>query len=104
MFYSLYRPLDGKLILIDSGNPQNADLVRRVIDEHGGYVDAWFLTHYHGDHIGAFNAVYEDYKEKIDVVYVNPLDWETFEPIYHDWIRRRRFRDSWRRRRTPETS
>ena len=85
LFYSLYNPEDGTLILVDSGNPENADTVRQVIDSHGGHVTAWFLTHYHGDHIGAFNAVYEKYKDQIDVIYVNPLDWETFEPICHDW-------------------
>lgn len=85
LFYSLYNPADGTLVLVDSGNPENADTVRQVIDSHGGHVTAWFLTHYHGDHIGAFNAVYEQYKDQIDVIYVNPLDWDTFEPIYHDW-------------------
>ena len=85
LFYSLYNPADGTLILVDSGNPENADTVASVIDRHGGHVSAWFLTHYHGDHIGAFNAVYGKYKDQIDVIYVNPLDWETFEPIYHDW-------------------
>ena len=85
LFYSLYNSEDEILILVDSGNPENADTVRSVIDSHGGHVTAWFLTHYHGDHIGAFNAVYEKYKDQIDVIYVNPLDWKTFEPIYHDW-------------------
>lgn len=85
MFYSLYRPEDKTLILVDGGNPPNAQQVKQVIDSHGGHVHAWFLTHYHGDHIGAFNELYEEYKDRIDTIYVNPLDWETFESVYHDW-------------------
>ena len=85
MFYSLYHPKDKTLILVDGGNPPNAEQVKQVIDNHGGHVHAWFLTHYHGDHIGAFNELYEEYKDRIDTIYVNPLDWETFEPVYHEW-------------------
>ncbi len=85
MFYSLYDRTTGDLILIDGGWTGNAEQVRSVIDSLGGKVKAWFLTHYHGDHIGAFNTVYGEYKDRIDTVYVNPLDWETFEPIYKSW-------------------
>lgn len=85
MFYSLVNPLEKKLILVDGGNPANAERVSRVIEEHGGHVHAWFLTHYHIDHVGAFNELYEKYKDRIDRIYVNPLDWETFESVYHEW-------------------
>lgn len=85
LFYSLYNSGDGTLILVDSGNPENADTVREVIESHGAHVTAWFLTHYHLDHIGAFNELYEQYREQIDTIYVNPLDWESFEPVCRDW-------------------
>ena len=85
MCYSLVNQSDGTLILIDGGWSANADTVRRIIDENGGRVKAWFLTHYHGDHIGAFNEVYAEYRDRIERIYVNPLDWETFEPIARDW-------------------
>ena len=85
MFYSLVNRKDGALILIDSGWPQNADTVREVIEQHGGKVEAWFLTHYHVDHIGAFNALWNEYRDRIGTVYVNPLDWESFEPVAKDW-------------------
>ncbi len=85
MCYSLVNRADGTLILVDGGNPGNADRVRRIIDENGGRVAAWFLTHYHDDHIGAFNALYGKYRDRIGTIYVNPLDWDTFEPIARDW-------------------
>lgn len=85
LFYSIHNLKTGTLILIDGGNPQNADRVRKVIDDNDGKVDYWFLTHYHGDHIGAFNELWPEYRDGIGTVFVNPLDWETFEPIYHEW-------------------
>lgn len=85
LFYSLVNQANGTLILVDGGWAKNARTVRKVIDENGGKVKAWFLTHYHGDHIGAFNKLYGKYKDKIETVYVNPLDWDTFESVAMYW-------------------
>lgn len=85
LFYSLRNQQDGTVILIDSGNPGNADVVRQAINDLGGHVDAWFLTHYHPDHIGAFNAVWDEVKDRIDQIYVTPMDYETYESIAHEW-------------------
>lgn len=85
MCYSLKNCRDGTLIMIDGGWNVNADQVRQIIDGNGGYVTAWFLTHYHPDHIGAFNELYEEYKDRIGTIYVTPIDWETYEPIAHEW-------------------
>ena len=83
--YSLVNRMDGALILVDGGWRQNADTVRKIIDDNGGKVKAWFLTHYHGDHIGAFNEVYGEYRDSIETIYVNPLDWETFDSVAKYW-------------------
>lgn len=85
MCYSLVNQKDHTLILVDGGWPQNAGTVKQIIDSNGGRVKAWFLTHYHVDHLGAFNALWPEYRDRIETVYVNPLDWETFEPIAHEW-------------------
>lgn len=85
LFYSIVNQRTGTLILVDGGNPENAEQVRQVIENNGGKVDHWFLTHYHGDHISAFNALYPEYHDRIGTVYVNPLDWETFEPVAKYW-------------------
>lgn len=49
------------------------------MSEHG------FFTHYHGDHAGAFNALWDEYKDRIDVVYCTPLDWDEFMEQARDW-------------------
>lgn len=85
MFYSLRNLQDGKVILIDSGNPGNADRVREAVQKLGGHVDAWFLTHYHSDHIGAFNEVWDEMKDQIDQIYVTPIDYDVYESKAHEW-------------------
>ncbi len=83
MFYSL--TIGDDLILIDGGWTVNAPQVKEVIEANGGHVTAWFLTHYHGDHAGAFNELWNEYKDKIDVVYCTPLIWDEFIEIARDW-------------------
>lgn len=85
MFYSLVNRESNSLILIDGGWSQNADQVSKVIEENGGHVTAWFLTHYHNDHCDAFNTLWGNYKDQIDVVYCTPLIWEDFEPTAQAW-------------------
>ena len=85
MFYSLYNRENGDLILVDGGWDANAEQVSAVIESLGGKVKAWFLTHYHADHISVFNEIYEKYRDRIETVYINPLDWETFEQVAHSW-------------------
>ena len=85
MFYSLYNEAQDSLILIDGGWTSNADTVREVIRSHGGHVRAWILTHYHEDHCGAFNALWDEYRDRIDFVYANPLDAGAFKEAVMDW-------------------
>ncbi|MBR4454841.1 MAG: MBL fold metallo-hydrolase [Solobacterium sp.] len=75
MFYSLYNLKDGSLIIVDGGSEKNAARVRSVINRYGGTVDAWLLTHFHEDHIGAFNAIYENPGAiKIKDIYASSFD------------------------------
>lgn len=83
MCYSIVK--GNTLILIDGGWVANSEQVKSIIEANGGKVDYWFLTHYHPDHIGAFNALYEEYKDKIGTIYTTPIDWETYEPRAHEW-------------------
>lgn len=59
MFYTL-QDYYGHLIVVDGGWANNADMVREVIQQQGGHVDAWILTHPHEDHITAFCDIYEN--------------------------------------------
>ena len=85
MFYSLVASSDGTVILIDGGYPENEELVKSVIEAEGGKVDYWFITHYHADHCGAFNAVWPEYKDRIGTVFITPLTWEEYEPNGNPW-------------------
>ena len=87
MFYTLQNFLNGSLILIDGGWSGNTDQVRNIILEKDGIVDTWLLTHYHPDHIGAFNNIYQDPQGiVIDRVFVTPYDAELFESIAQEWV------------------
>lgn len=71
----------GKLIMIDSGYYCSGDgeAIYELIMQNGGHVDAWFMTHPHLDHIGAFGYMMEKYGDqiKIDKMYFNfPADAE----------------------------
>ncbi len=83
MCYSLWDGED--LILIDGGWTENAPRVKEIIDSHGGCVKAWILTHYHGDHANAFNALWSEYREKISMVYCTPLEWDDVKDVFQDW-------------------
>ncbi len=85
MFYSIVNPTDSTLILIDGGWTANAEQVQTVIEQNGGKIDYWIVTHYHEDHCGAFNVLWPEYKDSVDTVYVTPLTWEEFEPYCNDW-------------------
>ncbi len=86
MCYTMYNQNDGTLIVIDGGHAEDEDMLREAIEDYGGTVDAWILTHYHMDHIDAFNEIYED-PQGIDIeqVYVTNLDAELFYSVAQEW-------------------
>ncbi|PHU36151.1 hypothetical protein CSX01_01175 [Pseudobutyrivibrio ruminis] len=84
--YFMHNKMDGSLIVIDGGHKENAGLVRYIINQYGGHVDAWILTHYHKDHVDAFNEIYEDPQGiTIDNVYATPLDADVFHSVAQEW-------------------
>ena len=86
MFYSLYNPAKKKLILVDGGWKENQGQVRRIINKYGGTVHAWILTHYHDDHIEAFNEIYANPKGiKIKDIYVSPMDYASYLLVAKEW-------------------
>lgn len=69
-------------IIIDGGWADNADALRKVIAEHKNHVDAWFLSHPHKDHAGAFNEIYANPGEiTIDAIYDNGFDYDFIETV-----------------------
>ncbi len=85
MFYTAKSMSDGTFIVIDGGVAGNSEYLREVINENGGVVDAWILTHFHEDHIGAFNAVYADLQGIIvKKVYDIPTD-DYYHSVLKEW-------------------
>ncbi len=88
LFYTFYNQDDGTLIVIDGGWAVNEDALREVINGYGGHVTAWILTHFHKDHIDAFNAIYEDPQGIIiDDIYASNYDsyYDRFLEEYQAW-------------------
>ena len=86
MFYTLYNPGKQKLIVIDGGWAENEKQVRKVIQKCGGVVDAWILTHYHNDHIDAFNAIYENPQGiTIRRIYASPMNYNQYVAVAKEW-------------------
>ncbi len=60
----------GKVIVVDGGTPGDGENLRKYIRKYGNKVDAWFLTHPHRDHVGAFiDTVNKDSDIKIKKIY-----------------------------------
>ena len=85
MFYTITIS-NGNLIVIDSGNPGNEEYVREVIDELGNHVNAWFLTHPHPDHIGAFNLIWQNPRElQVDSIYAIDMNYDNYKILAQPW-------------------
>jgi len=65
---------NGKVIVMDGGIPTDESRLRNKIREAGNHVDAWFVSHPHGDHVGAFITILENRKGiTIDTIYHSRL-------------------------------
>ena len=72
-----------KLIVIDGGTIEDTEQLIKKINENGKKVDAWFLTHAHDDHVGAFTQIVKNTDIEIENIYVsvNEISWyEQNEP------------------------
>lgn len=55
---------EGKLIVVDGGLKTNAPYLGEFINQRGGTVAAWLLTHPHIDHVGALEVILEQQQKK----------------------------------------
>ena len=72
-----------KLIVIDGGTIYDTEQLIEQINQNGGKVDYWFLTHAHDDHVGAFTEIVKNTDIEIQKIYVsiNEIEWyEKNEP------------------------
>lgn len=58
---------DGLLLVIDGGFESEAETLYRKLRSLGGQVAAWFFTHPHSDHVGAFCRLMEEHGSDIRV-------------------------------------
>lgn len=68
-----------KLIVIDGGTIDDAEQLIQQINENGNKVDAWFLTHAHDDHVGAFTQIVKNPDIEIENIYVSVNNFEWYE-------------------------
>ena len=68
---------DGKVIVVDGGYREDAEnllsYLRGVTGQEKPRVDAWFMTHAHGDHIACFTEIMDKHPDALDLgtVYYN---------------------------------
>lgn len=73
-FYTI-ETSTGRLIVVDGGFETDEAYVREVLASKANKVDAWILTHYHQDHVGAFCNIYKNPGDvKIGKIYAVEMD------------------------------
>lgn len=68
------KTINGKIIIIDGGTQEDATQLEEYITNNGGKVDAWFITHPHIDHSGAFEVISKNENIQIDKIYMSITD------------------------------
>ena len=87
----ILKTYNGKLIIIDGGTVDDTQNLIHKINENGGKVDYWFITHAHDDHAGAFNEIVNKTNIEIKNIYVslNDYSWyEEYEPTRIDFTKK----------------
>ena len=71
------KTINGKIIIIDGGTTDDAEQLEKYIVDNGSKVDAWFITHLHSDHAGAFEIISQNENIDIEKIYmsVNDKQW-----------------------------
>ncbi len=82
MMSYVIRTKNGALIVVDGGLPADAQHLKETLLQFGGHVNAWFITHPHSDHAGAFAQLVEDGLAaqglSVDMVYYHFADQEWY--------------------------
>ncbi len=75
----ILKTKNNKVIVIDGGTIDDTENLVEQINKHGGKVDAWFLTHLHDDHLGAFSNIANDEQIQIEKIYCSFNDYSWYE-------------------------
>ena len=84
MIYTIENVKTGEFAIIDGGYSKDSEQIKDIIDKHGK-VDIWILTHFHEDHCGAFNALWNEYESKVQKVYITQFDTDILMNNAQDW-------------------
>lgn len=73
----IIKTASGKVIVIDGGRKEDKANLLNHINKLGGEVEAWFITHPHNDHAGAFISMINEENISIKKVYytINDFSW-----------------------------
>ena len=75
----ILKTKNNKIIVIDGGTIDDTENLVEQINKHGGKVDAWFLTHLHDDHLGAFSNITNDEQIQIEKIYCSFNEYSWYE-------------------------
>ena len=79
---AVIRSSDGRVIVVDGGVDADAEHLYEVLKAAGGSVDAWLVTHPHGDHIGGLRAILRDHKDiAVKGIYGNFFEYEWYAAV-----------------------
>ena len=74
----IIKTKQGKVIAIDGGTKEDTENFIKNINNLGGKIDIWFITHPHKDHVGVLNSIIEQNIDlKLGKIYytANDLNW-----------------------------
>lgn len=73
----LFKTKNNKIIVIDGGRAEDAEILEEYINNNGGKVDAWFVTVPKKEHFGALARIIESTDITIDKMYytLNTKEW-----------------------------
>lgn len=75
----ILKTKNNKIIVIDGGTTDDTENLIKQLNKHGGKVDAWFLTHLHDDHLGAFYNIANDEQIQIEKIYCSFNEYSWYE-------------------------
>lgn len=75
----ILKTKNNKIIVIDGGTTDDTENLIKQLNKHGGKVDAWFLTHLHDDHLGAFFNIANDKQIQIEKIYCSFNEYSWYE-------------------------
>jgi beta-lactamase superfamily II metal-dependent hydrolase len=87
----LIRTDDNKIIVIDGGSEETAELLNDFIEQLGGTINYWVITHPHHDHVGALKElIFSKSNIVIEKIVHSKLDLElisNYEPKSYEYIK-----------------